>query len=35
MDGMHQAARAWLEQRESVIAVQFERDPDPDERRTV
>ncbi len=32
MDGMHQVARAWLEKRQTILAVQFERDPEPDER---
>lgn len=30
MDGMHRIARAWLEGRKAVPAVQFEVDPPPD-----
>lgn len=30
MDGMHRVAKAYLEGREEIDAVQFERDPDPD-----
>ena len=30
MDGMHRVCRAWIEGRESVRAVRFEVDPEPD-----
>ncbi len=30
MDGMHRVAKAFLEGREEIEAVQFERNPDPD-----
>ena len=30
MDGMHRVAKAFLEGREEIDAVQFERDPEPD-----
>ena len=30
MDGMHRVARAYLEGRASIVAVQLERDPEPD-----
>ena len=30
MDGMHRVAKAWLEGRESVKAVRFTSDPEPD-----
>ena len=30
MDGMHRVARAVLEEREHIEAVQFEKDPEPD-----
>lgn len=35
MDGMHRLARAWLQDAERILAVQFQVDPDPDEIRTV
>jgi ribonuclease HI len=35
MDGGHRIARAWLEGRQTIDAVQFETDPEPDYRRTV
>lgn len=35
MDGGHRIARAWLEGRETIDAVQFETDPEPDYRRAV
>ena len=31
MDGMHRIAKAWIEDREAVLAVQFSRNPSPDE----
>jgi len=30
MDGMHRVCKAWVEGKEFVLAVQFERDPEPD-----
>lgn len=33
MDGMHRVAKAWMEGREFVRAVQFQVDPEPDEVR--
>ncbi len=32
MDGMHRVAKAWLLDHEMVTAVQFDEDPEPDER---
>lgn len=35
MDGMHRVAKAWLLGQETVEAVQFDADPEPDERMKV
>ena len=32
MDGMHRIAKAWLLGHETIEAVQFDEDPEPDER---
>ena len=34
MDGMHRIAKAWLLGHETIEAVQFDEDPEPDERIT-
>ncbi len=35
MDGMHRIAKAWLLGLETIKAVQFDEDPEPDERAKV
>ena len=32
MDGMHRIAKAWLLGHKTIVAVQFDEDPEPDER---